>query len=345
MNAQKEDIGVLHDHAFDLAFGKDENDFECKIVSNKHCCEKDFFLYYEGTEYGGIVDDIGIDTEADEVTYYGRTWHGILNSKILEPDSGQDYLIVSGEANSVLSSLVSRIGLSSLFSASTESSGINIENYQFNRYISGYDGIKKMLAAFGAKLNIAFENGFVVLSAKPIIDYSKDDQFETDQISFKIKKSGNNLNHVICLGKGDLKEREVIHVYADKNGEISEIQSLTGLLEVCATYDNANASSTEELKKGGIEMIQKAWASDELDFDFDPDNDSYDIGDIVGAFERMTSTKVSAEIIKKIVKFSNGTLTVSYECDKNIATASDDSTTSLLGKAIIGKMILGNGGD
>lgn len=313
MNTDKEDVGVMKDYTLDLAFGADENDFECKIVRSNHCCEEDFFLYMEGTEYGGIVDDIEIDTEKDEITYTGRTWHGILNSKILEPDVGADYLVLSGEANTVLGGLIARMGLSSLFVASSESSGINMASYQMNRYIAGYDGIRKMLKAFGAKLNMSFKNGFVELSAKPIVDYSKDEQFDTDQISFKIKKKGNPVNHVICLGKGDLKEREVIHVYADAKGNVSTTQVLTGIQEVSTTYDNANAESSEELKQGGIDKILESWNSDELEYSFDSDEESFDIGDIVGAKEEVTGTEVSAEITKKIVTIKNNTTTISYE--------------------------------
>lgn len=313
MNAEKEDIGVMRDHTLDLAFGSDENDFECKIVRSNHCCEKGFFLYYEGTEYGGIVDDIESDTENGEITYSGRTWHGILNSKVLEPDAGEDYLIVSGEANEALGTLIDRMGLSDLFVASEEASGITISNHKMNRYIAGYDGIRKMLKASGAKLNIIFRNGFVELSAKPIVDYSKDEQFDTDQISFRVKKKGSPLNHVICLGKGDLAEREVIHVYADENGNISEIQVFTGIQEVAAIYDNSNAESSEELKQGGIDLIVEAWNSDELDYNFDSDSESFDIGDIVGAKEDVTGTEVTAEITKKIVTINNNTTTISYK--------------------------------
>lgn len=344
MNADKEDIGVMNDFTLDLAFGADENDFECKIVRDNHCCSSGFYLYYENTEYGGIIDDLEVDTEADEITYTGRTWHGVLNSKILAPDSGEDYLILSGEANAVLGGLISRMGLSGLFVASSESSGINIANYQMNRYIAGYDGIRKMLKAFGAKLNILFENGFVELSAKPIVDYSKDDQFDTDQISFRIKKKGNPLNHVICLGKGDLAEREVIHVYADAKGNIVDEQVLTGIREVATTYENANAESSEELKQGGIDLIQESWNSNELEYDFDSDSESYDIGDVVGAKELVTGISIKTEISKKIVQFKDNTLTVSYNCDKNVVDLSNDET-ALLGEAIVGSMVLGIGGD
>lgn len=329
MNANKEDVGVLLDYTFDLAFGSNENDFECKIVQESHCCEEDFILYIEGTEYGGIIDDIGIDTDADEITYHGRTWHGVLNSKVLEPDSGADYLIVSGEANGVLSDLIGRMGLSDFFVASSEHSGIIISSYKMNRYITGYDGIKKMLASAGAKLNIRFSGGFAVLSAKPIIDYSKDEEFNKDQIDFKVVKKSNRLNHVICLGQGDLAEREVIHVYTDENGNISSTQVLFGLDEVSATYENVNAADSTELCQGGIDLLKEAWEADELEFDFTSDDSrTYDIGDIVGATEETTGVTVTRDITKKIVQIKGNEITISYECgDKGTATYEGSGVT------------------
>jgi hypothetical protein len=313
MNAAKEDLGVMRDFTLDLAYGADENDFECKIVRGNHCCESGYYLYYEGAEYGGIIDSVGVDTESDVVTYYGRTWHGILNSKILCPDAGADYLTVSGEANAVLAALIARMGLETLFKASEEDSGINIPTFKMDRYIAGYDGIRKMLRASGAKLNIVFNRGFAVLSAKPIVDYSKDEQFDTDQIAFKIKRNDSPVNHVICLGKGDLAEREVVHLYADKNGAISSTQSLTGIQEVAAVYDYSNAESTEELRKGGVELLEKSWNSNEIDFNFDADDKKYDVGDIVGAVEIITGIRVATEISKKIVSIQNYTTTISYK--------------------------------
>jgi hypothetical protein len=50
MNASKEDVGVLMDYELDLAFGADENNFECRIQANSHCCSAGYYLYYEATE-------------------------------------------------------------------------------------------------------------------------------------------------------------------------------------------------------------------------------------------------------------------------------------------------------
>lgn len=313
MNAAKEDIGVIQDYVLDLAFGADENNFECTVDLKNHCCEAGFFLYFEGSEYGGIIDSVKVDTDSNEVTYSGRTWHGILDSKVLEPDSGADYLIVSGEANAVIGTLLSRMGLTTLFAASQGSSGITIQNYKMNRYIAGYAGIRKMLKAAGAKLQVTFHQGMAVLSACPLVDYSADEQFDTDQIDFEITKVSNPINHVICLGKGDLSARTVIHLYADSAGNISQTQTITGIDEVTATYDYATAESDEELIKGGTEMIQDSWQQDKIEFSFNSNDEVYDIGDVVGALERITGISVSAEITKKIVTIKNNQTTISYK--------------------------------
>lgn len=79
------DIGVLPKPELDLAFGSGENDFECKIPLADACCDKGFLIYAEGTEYGGIVDNIGVDSKSKTIQYSGRTWHGILGSKCILP--------------------------------------------------------------------------------------------------------------------------------------------------------------------------------------------------------------------------------------------------------------------
>ena len=142
MNESREDVNVLHEYNLDLAFGADENDFECTLDYEQHCCQEGYFLYFENTEYGGRVDSIYTDSALGEVKYSGATWHGILESKVLEPDAGEDYLVLSGEANTVLNTLIQRMSLQGLFLASAEDSGITVKNYQMNRYVEGYTGIR-----------------------------------------------------------------------------------------------------------------------------------------------------------------------------------------------------------
>ena len=250
MDEKKRDIGVMKNFTLDLAFGEDENNFELSTVMENNVCESGFYIYAEGTEYGGIIDQIKVNTSSNSLKYIGRTWHGILGSKIIQPDKGQDYLTLAGDANQVLAELVQRMGLDDLFTVKDEPSGLTVQNYKMGRYIDGYRGVCKMLQSVNGKLNITFREGFATLSAKPLTDYSKNEEFDSSQISFEIKKTFKPTNHVICLGAGDLAERTVIHLYADKDGNISHTQTFFGMDEVCEVYDYSNAESDEELEIG-----------------------------------------------------------------------------------------------
>lgn len=322
MNSNMEDIGVLQDYEMDLAFGTDENNFECQISAASHCCEGGYFLYFEGTEYGGIIDGVEIDTAMNEVAYSGRTWQGILNAKVLCPDDGQDYLVVSGEANAVLSSLLSRFSLTDLFEADTANSGITISKYQMYRYITGYDGIVKMLNSANAKLKVKFDGHKVILSAVKKQDYSQNEEFDSDLMDFRIKKKVKTVNHLICLGKGELADRTVVHLYADAEGNISQTQTQFGVDEYTAVYNYSSVETEEELIRSGTEQLEALWEQDEVSADFGADSDAYDVGDTVGAYDNITGLYISTEIKKKIVTIKNGQITVSLVTD----TATTSST-------------------
>lgn len=257
------DQGVMDAYELDMAYGSDENNFTCTIDRGSHCCTEGFFLYVEGEEYGGIVDKVKVNTEKDEITYSGRTWHGILEKKIICPEDGQDYAVFDGEANKVLQTIIDRIDLGDLFEASTEDTGIQIQAFQMDRYIDAYTGICKMLKDADAKLNIIWKNKKVVLSAQLRQDYSQDEEFNTAQVDFTIEKNYRPVNHIICLGQGDLKNRAVIHLFCDENGGIQPYATkdiplqdsdyilgtsrkvMDGEDEVVETLDYPNAEITE----------------------------------------------------------------------------------------------------
>lgn len=326
-NAKREDIGVLKDFSLDLAFGSGENDFEVTVSRGNHVAEAGGYIYIQGTEYGGLIDAIKSDTAEEEVTYSGRTWHGLLNSKILEPDSGEDYLTVSGEANTVLGALISRMGLGDIFQAASTASGINIARYQFARYISGYDGICKMLSSAGAKLHMEHDGFNVIISALPIHDYTQDG-VDSDQTTLTVLKTKNKVNHLICLGDGELAERTVVHLYADENGNISRTQTFTGVDEYAATYNYTGAEDEEKLIEGGTERFKELLQQDELKIDVEEIGDIYDIGDIIGASDVVTGISIAVPVSKKIVKIDGDSVTVDVvtntESARRITTTGED---------------------
>ena len=314
-NSERKDLGIVRAYNFDLAFGSDENNFELKIDTDNHCCEAGYYVYIEGTEYGGIIDAVASDTAAEEVTYTGRTWHGILNSKVLCPNSGQDYLTLNGNANTVLGTLISRMGLTSIFAASSDASDLTISSYKMERYITGYDGIRKMLKTINGKLVMSYYGTKVILSAVPIVDYTADGIFDSDILSFTVKKTSKKVNHLICLGKGELKDRTVLHLYADESGSISQTQTQTGLDEYSAVYDNPNAESIEKLREAGSEQLAELQKQDDLSVSLSEGEDVFDVGDIVGAVDNVTGIAISVPISKKIISIQNDYLSAAYETD------------------------------
>ena len=116
---------------------------------------------------------------------------------------------------------------------------------------------------------------------------------------------------MICLGRGDLKDRVVIHLYTDAQGNISHTQSFFGLDEITVAYENVNCESYEELEKGGTELLEAEWNKDKLQVNIDSAK-SYDIGDVVAARENVTGIIIAKSIVKKIVSIDGGVVTISH---------------------------------
>lgn len=312
-DADRADMGVLTAYAFDLSYGAKENDFEITMSLTEPALMRGAFIYIENTEYGGIVDGRGSYSGATTRTYYGRTWHGILNSKVVEPDSGEDYFTVSGDANAILTTLINRLGLSTLFTVPDELSAINIKKYQFHRYCKAYDGICDMLADNGGKLRIEWKDRNVCISAVPVIDYT-DAPIDSDIAVLSVEKYDNKLNHLICLGAGDLKDRTVVHLYVDANGNIGDTQHYFGLDEIADTYDYAFAQSEDNLREEGIKKLKDLRGVDIAEMTMNREQEYlFDIGDIIGASEIETDNSVSAPVIQKIVKIENGAVSIEYQ--------------------------------
>lgn len=345
-NAQREDLGVLLDYEMDLAFGADENNFECTVSDAAHCCEAGSCLYIEGTEYGGVVDAIQIKSASKEVIYSGRTWHGILGSKIILPlqkgesategvtikqtdSSGTSladrYLIISGDAHDCLRFIISRIGLADTFTVSDDASGVAINQHQFKRYTDAYSGIARMLSGAGLKLKVQYTRGRVNLSAVAIYDYSEDEQFDSDLVEFDLKKSYHTVNHLICLGAGELENRLVIHLYADAQGNISQTQTQFGDDEYADIFEYSSVESEEELISEGIDHLKALWEQDKLSVDFDESMDNYDVGDVVGAVDNITGTRITSTISKKVVTISNGKITIDLQTDSESSSSTNAS--------------------
>nr|DAP15746.1 MAG TPA: hypothetical protein [Caudoviricetes sp.] len=299
----------------DLAYGSGENDFDLRCPAR---LQPGCRWWVDGTGWGGIVDDVrtSVTGGEGELTYHGRDWHGLLASKILEPDKGRDYLTMSGTIGTLLRTVISRIGLQDILNVTEGTS--KTARWQFDRYCDAWSGLLKMLRASGLRLRITAAQNGVTVDAPPITAAGY--LIDSDLIDFDATLASHPINHLICLGKGELKDRIVVHWYADHKGALSHTQTIKGADERTSVYELSNADAAE-LETKGKTKLQELRDTGSIDVDV-TDGIDLDVGDTVTGRDNTTGLQVTAEITKKIVKISDGIPTVTYEA----TTASTETT-------------------
>ena len=312
--------GVLQN--FDVDFDcTNTRDFQITVGINNNVMHGGSWWYIEGTEYGGKVDAYKVLSESGEIRYTGRNFRGILTKKIIEPPAGEDYRIVSGNLQDVVGGLIANAHLQDIFIV--DKSSITVSNHKINRYVSLYDGICTIAKKYGLVPAFKVKYGKVHISFYYPTDYTNENEYTQDDLKFSITKTFSNVNHLICLGQGELKDRTVIHLYADKDGNVSEKQSLFGIDEVVEVYENTNAENAEDLKTEGIQKMNELKNTDS--FDVTAPDITLKIGDIIGGMERVTNTYVAREIVNIIARISDNKVDIEYKVGED-DTASKSSS-------------------
>lgn len=305
-DADRVEQGYLKNFNIDVDVAKDK-DFEVTVAQDNNILQGGSWWYINNTEYGGIVDNVGVVTSDREIKYTGRNLRGILCDKIIEPPAGTDYKIVSGDAVTVINKLIEVAGLSSIYRMTGES--WNVQSFQFNRYVSLYDGICALLSIQNRVLRLVVKDGYVTMSSAVPYDYTEDKDCMRSDINYNITQIKNRYNHLICLGQGELKDRQVLHLYIDKRGNITDTQAFKGFEERTAVYDYSSATDMDELKSGGIARLQELNA-DRLDMTL-PDM-AMQIGDITGGTEKFTGATVKKQITNIIAKIDDNSIDIEY---------------------------------
>ena len=275
-----------------------------------------YYIFCPGTEYGGCIMDLKRKTSSDSKTWYFDTWRRMLGQSIIEPPAGEAYLNVSGDANTVLKGLLlDRFG--GFFIVPDELSGIEI-NSQFDRYTTLLDGVTKLFKAHGAKIRITAVQGGpgepfeVQVEAVPINDFSEEIEYSQDnRVNLTLRDNRRGINHLICLGTGELTERMVRHLYVQKDGTIGNTKYYTGLDERTAVFDYPNAEEENELLESGKEKLASLMNYKKLEMSVE--DLELDIGDIIGGRDRETGLYLAKPVVNKVLKIKNGRETVAYK--------------------------------
>ncbi|MEE1164547.1 MAG: hypothetical protein UHU21_12750 [Lachnospiraceae bacterium] len=307
---------------YDFEIGDTENSFLVTCLRSEWETITDGSrIYIPGTEYGGLFKRLKTNTKNGTISVGGYTWRGMLQNKILCPDAGDDYATDSGELNAIIGARVSA-AFPGLFVGSNESTGIEVD-YQYNRYVTLYDGLKAMLKSVGYKMRISYdmETGKVIVEAVPIVDYSSQIEYSSDMnANYYMTQEGTGVNHLICLGQGELAEREVVHLYVDGNGNISQTQTFYGADEIAQVYDYAGAARND-LIQSGTDQLKQLRNQNSFRMDLETVID-VEIGDIVGGRDYTSGMRMTAPITTKVVTWRNGFETTEYKLsdDVNIDT-------------------------
>lgn len=319
MKPSGEELGYLDASAdIDMDIG-DTSDFEIKILSS--IWSQEWYGYERkiavpNTEYGGIIRDIESATESDEITLRGPTWRGMLSDKVVKPPEGEEHLILSGELNDCIRTLIGD-RFDGLFTVPWISTGIEVSNWAVDRYVTLYDALVKLTNAYGHRLQIRYiepedlEYGHVEVQSVVINDYSEELEYGEDgDIHVTVRDSRSGVNHLICIGEGEGEDRVLIDLYVQGDGTIGENQYYFGLDEIEAVY-NYTSADAEKLRADGEKRFQeirnyKKCAMSVNDVDLD-------IGDIVSGYDAVTNTSVTKPITKKILKIQNEIVTIEYE--------------------------------
>ena len=286
------------------------NDFEISTQSLDA-----YGIYIPDTEWGGIIEYDEGTTDSENTTMKGWTWRGLLTQSIIEPPAGSDYRVVSGELNHIIKDILSDI-LGGFFTVPDVDTGIST-SYQFQLYTTVLEGLMDLLSACGYRLKIYAKKteagGSIKVFCEAVPVSTVEGQYDEDTgLKLRFVRNRMGINHLVCMGTGQLQERQRIDLYVQEDGTIGKTKYYTGFLERTAYYDHNNAESLKELEKSGTEKLKELAGYRKLDIN-SVEWAELEIGDIVVGRHRSMGIVVEKPIIKKILRIEDGRTSIEYQ--------------------------------
>lgn len=295
-------VGFISFVGFDTSIGDSGNQVQLKLHSDQKTeLAKGSLIWSPGTEYGGIVQDIQskIETDGQRYVYYsGPSWSGRLSQRIVCPPSGKDHYTLDGEANEELNALMEYLGLDYLFQAPEGNSGITLDT-DLDRFADGYSALRKAAAENDCRLSMKYDN----TAKKVIIQFVPREthgNYTSDNSPISVTV-GSPVNHLVCAGTGELQNRVVVHLYVDKNGNVSQKQYYKGADEISTLYENTSADKDKLIEEGTKKLLEYQEVNQvEISVE-DGSEDLYPLDDVIVGFDPVTGIKASSTIAKKVV--------------------------------------------
>ncbi len=276
--------------------------------------QKGHYLYIDGTEWGGPVEKIAHNTREGVITLSGCTWRGMLRRKVICPPAGKAYLIFTSVPVKKLLQGVVLPQLGELFSVSDQQAdGLLSASFRFEPMLRG---LQRVLGDNGLGMDVLYSSAkrTAEIHTRHLQDYTNSIDLSQDYGMDMVTASGSltGYNHLVALGRGELTERTVIHLYRLADGSIIRTRPAWSgtLAERSVVYDYPNAETEEELLKDATAKLQEYAPTDSLELDASELDIPAKLGDIVGARDRVTGMAGRAPITGMILKMSDSGITI-----------------------------------
>ena len=319
---------MVENYALDLSFGDKDTSFEARFIYPH--LKGGEFIYLDGTEYGGVIDSVKAVSNFPEVIYKGRTWHGILDSKIVESTN------IDTTANTLIEEIIRDNKLSYIFRYIPNRQGDTKLSYKAEKDepMSAYKLIRSALKQAGLKLCMKANSGHIDMWVDKVATI--EDTLVSSVANFTAERALFIPNHLIAKGelKGEDKdsepERLTLHLYADENGNISTTQTFTGAeeIQIYKSFsgmkhekgENVSRELKEQLEEKATEELKKLQRFAKAETSV-LGNSNWNVGDIVRVSDYNVGFDITTDITGKLVRVEQGVLTVDYSVGSETAKA------------------------
>lgn len=265
-------------------------------------------VYVPGEEWGGIVTQITHKTSDATIKIEGITWRGFLYCMAVEPPVGEAYLTFTDvDANEAISLAIGN-RYPDLIVVSSQQTGVNVSGQW--RYKTVANCLNDTLSSYGMRLKIVFDNtiGKMILSAEPVNELTEQIELSQDYGVDFTSKDGKQVayNRILALGKGELLDRLVRNVYYLNGSFYTEKpQDWDDSEERTLIYDYSSVESESELIKSAIDKLSQNIPVKSISINQITANIPAELGDVIGARDRMTGMVGQATVVKKIMKLKD----------------------------------------
>ena len=215
--------------SFDIDFdATGTKDFELTI--DEFLLKKDYWFYIDGTEIGGIVDSVTVNTEDNSVKYNGRNFRGILSGKVIDVPRGQTFVSVQGEIDDVLNELFAEAEIDDIFEClepETEDVDYYVD-YSFEPFCTLYDGIIGIANSINFKLTFAYNVQTNKVEITPMLIENFTDFLtytKNSSVSLEMQDNAMSVNHFVLVGY-DENTRYQIDLFINENSQVMDFATV-----------------------------------------------------------------------------------------------------------------------